>query len=135
MEFRENQAIYLQIVDYVCEQILLKKWMTEDKILSIRDLAIKLQVTPNTVQRSYDFLQQLEIISNRRGVGYFVEKEAIKRIITFKKEEFIQKELPVIFKNQGVHHMIIFQHGSIDHLVAMQTSFCGPAFIEVQALQ
>jgi GntR family transcriptional regulator len=113
MEFRENQAIYLQIVDYVCEQILLKKWMTEDKILSIRDLAIKLQVTPNTVQRSYDFLQQLEIISNRRGVGYFVEKEAIKRIITFKKEEFIQKELPVIFKNM---HLLKVEMKEIESL-------------------
>jgi GntR family transcriptional regulator len=99
MEFRENQAIYLQIVDYVCEQILLNKWIAGEKILSIRDLAIKLQVTPNTVQRSYDFMQQLEIISNRRGVGYFVEKDSIKRIITYKKEEFIQKELPVLFKN------------------------------------
>jgi GntR family transcriptional regulator len=99
MEFRDNQAIYLQIVDYVCEYILLKNWKAEEKIPSIRDLAIELQVTPNTVQRSYDFIQQLGIISNKRGVGYFVERDAIKRVIAFKKEEFIEKELPVFFKN------------------------------------
>ena len=99
MEFRDNKAVYLQIVDYVCEQILMKNWKAEEKILSIRDLAVELQVTPNTVQRSYDFIQQLEIISNQRGVGLFIEKDAIKKILYYKKEEFVSRELPVFFKN------------------------------------
>jgi DNA-binding transcriptional regulator YhcF (GntR family) len=99
MEFRDNQAVYLQIVDYVCEQILMKNWKAEQKILSIRDLAIELQVTPNTVQRSYDFIQQLDIISNQRGIGFFVEKDAIKKILIYKKEDFMSKELPIFFKN------------------------------------
>ena len=62
MEFREKQAIYLQIAEYVCEQILLKRWSLGDKILSIRDLAVALEVNPNTVQRTYDFLQQREML-------------------------------------------------------------------------
>ena len=99
MEFRDNQAVYLQIVDYVCEQILMKNWKVDQKILSIRDLAIELQVTPNTVQRSYDIIQQLDIISNQRGIGFFVEKDAIKKILIYKKEEFVSKELPIFFKN------------------------------------
>ncbi len=102
MEFRDHQAIYLQIVDHACEQLLLKSWKTEEKIPSIRDLAIELQVNPNTVQRSYDFLQELGIISNRRGVGIFVEKDAIKRVMAYKREEFTCKELPVIFKNMSL---------------------------------
>ena len=105
MEFRDNQAVYLQIVDYVCEQILMKNWKVEEKILSIRDLAIALQVTPNTVQRSYDFIQQLEIISNQRGIGFFVEKDAIKKILTYKKDQFITKELPLVFKNMHLLKM------------------------------
>jgi|SRR5450755_392627 GntR family transcriptional regulator len=113
MEFRDNQAVYLQIVDYVCEQILMKNWKIEEKILSIRDLAIELQVTPNTVQRSYDFIQQLEIISNQRGIGFFVEKDAIKKILTYKKEQFITKELPLIFKNM---HLIKMDMKEIESL-------------------
>ena len=74
MEFRGHQAIYLQIVDYVCERILLKVWKAEEKMPSIRELAIELQVNPNTVQRSYDFLQEMEVITNKRGIGIFVEK-------------------------------------------------------------
>lgn len=99
MEFRENQAIYLQIAEYVCEQILLKKWNLGEKILSIRDLAILMQVTPNTVQRAYDFLQQREIITNKRGIGYFTEANALERILNFRREQFIANELPVFFRN------------------------------------
>ncbi len=98
MEFRDDQAVYLQIVDYVCEQILLKNWKTEEKILSIRDLAIVLQVTPNTVQRSYDYIQNMDIISNQRGIGFFVEKDAIEKILKYKKAEFVTRDLPVFFK-------------------------------------
>lgn len=99
MQFRENQAIYLQIAEYVCEQILLRKWNLGDKILSIRELAILMQVTPNTVQRAYDFLQQREIIANKRGIGYFIEADAMERILVFRREQFIANELPVFFRN------------------------------------
>jgi DNA-binding transcriptional regulator YhcF (GntR family) len=99
MEFRENPAIYIQIADYVSEQVLLGKWKLGEKIISIRDLAIELEVNPNTVQRAYEFLQQREIISNRRGVGYFVEEEAKERIISFRRDQFMENELPVFLKN------------------------------------
>ena len=99
MEFREKQAIYLQIAEYVCEQILLNKWYWGNKILSIRDLAVAMEVNPNTVQRAYDLLQQREIITNKRGIGYFIEDDALERILTFRREQFIQNELPVFFRN------------------------------------
>ncbi len=99
MEFRENQAIYLQIVEYIAEQILLKKWNPGDRIKSIRELAVAMEVTPNTAQRAFDFLQQREVIANKRGIGYFVEEEAVKRIIAFRREQFIEQELPLFFKN------------------------------------
>ena len=99
MEFREKQAIYLQIAEYVFEEILLKKWQEGDKILSIRDLAIALEVNPNTVQRTYDFLSQQGIIANRRGLGFFVEPEAEAKISTFRREQFLKNELPNFFRN------------------------------------
>ena len=99
MDFREGQAIYLQIVEYVCEQILLKQWLPANKIISIRDLAVAMEVNPNTVQRAYDFLQQREIITNKRGVGYFVNEHAMGKVITFRKEQFIENELSLFFRN------------------------------------
>lgn len=99
MEFKENPAIYIQIAEYVCEQILLKKWKLGDKIISIRDLAIQMEVNPNTVQRAYDFLQQQNIITNKRGIGYFTEDDAMERILSFRREQFIENELPVFMRN------------------------------------
>lgn len=99
MDFKDQQAIYLQIADYVCENILLKKWPAGEKIISIRELAINIEVNPNTVQRAYDFLQQKEIISNKRGIGYFIENDADKKIKAYRKDLFFESELPGVFKN------------------------------------
>jgi DNA-binding transcriptional regulator YhcF (GntR family) len=99
MDFREKQAIYLQIAEYVCENILLKKWPLSEKIISIRDLAVVMEVNPNTVQRSYDFLQQKGIISNKRGIGYFVEEDAEEKILEFRRELFIENDMPFFFRN------------------------------------
>jgi GntR family transcriptional regulator len=99
MEFKETPAIYIQIAEYVCEQILLKKWKLGDKIISIRDMAVSMEVNPNTVQRAYDFLQQRDIITNKRGVGYFIEEDATERILAFRREQFMENELPVFMRN------------------------------------
>lgn len=98
MEFRETQAIYLQIGDYVCEQILQGRWNEGDRILSVRELGVDLQVNPNTVMRTYDFLQTNEIIFNKRGVGYFVAENANTKIVSYRKKQFLEQELPLFFK-------------------------------------
>ncbi len=99
MEFRENEAIYLQIAAYVSENILLAVWPAEQKIASVRDLAVELQVNPNTVMRTYEFLQNQGIIYNKRGIGFFVAPEAISKIKAYRKERFLQQDLPLFFKN------------------------------------
>jgi DNA-binding transcriptional regulator YhcF (GntR family) len=107
MEFRETQAIYLQIADYICEQILLERWKENDRILSVRELGVALQVNPNTVMRTYDFLQTNEIIFNKRGVGYFVADQAKDKIIGYKRKQFLELQLPVLFKNMKLLDMKI----------------------------
>lgn len=99
MEFRDNQAIYIQIAEYVCEQILLKKWKLGERIISIRELATTMEVNPNTVQRAYDFLQQNNIIVNKRGIGYFTEDDAMEQILSFRKQQFMENEMPVFLRN------------------------------------
>lgn len=98
MEFREKQAIYLQIADWVCDQILTGKWPPEEKILSVRDLGIRMEVNPNTVMRAYEFLQQQNIIFNKRGIGFFVAENAKETILQIRKKRFFETELPDFFK-------------------------------------
>src|ERR1044072_2960750 len=99
MQFRESQAIYLQIADYVCEKILLKEWSADQRIPSVRDLAIQLEVNPNTAMRAVDFLQQQEIIYNQRGIGYFVSSNAYKNALQYRKNEFTEKDMPAVFRH------------------------------------
>ncbi|MFC0184382.1 DNA-binding transcriptional regulator YhcF, GntR family [Pseudarcicella hirudinis] len=99
MEFRDSQAIYLQIADLVCENILLGKWKANDKILSIRDLAVELEVNPNTVMRSYEHLQGKGIIFQKRGIGYFASEDSTEKIVAVRRDEFLANELPVLFRN------------------------------------
>jgi GntR family transcriptional regulator len=98
MEFRTNEAIYLQIAAYVSENILLGKWLPEQKIPSVRDMAVELEVNPNTVMRAYDLLQTLEVIYNKRGLGVFVSPDAHAKVKAHRKERFIAQELPGLFK-------------------------------------
>ncbi|WP_316793838.1 GntR family transcriptional regulator [Pedobacter frigoris] len=99
MEFREKEAIYLQIAAYVGEQITLGKWPADEKIPSVRDLAVDLQVNPNTVVRAYEFLQNKSVISNKRGIGFFVETDAKAKIREYNKERFLSQDLPEFFKS------------------------------------
>ncbi|MCL1969229.1 MAG: GntR family transcriptional regulator [Bacteroidetes bacterium] len=98
MDFKETQPIYMQIADWACEQILLGKWQPDERALSVRELGALLEVNPNTVVRSYDFLQNKEILVNKRGVGFFIAPNAADKIREFRKERFFEEELPVIFK-------------------------------------
>lgn len=98
MEFHEDKAIYLQIGDLLCEQILSGTWPPTEKIPSVREMGVSLQVNPNTVLRTYDFLQQRGIIFNKRGIGYFVEEDAVKKILDFRREDFYANTLPSFYK-------------------------------------
>lgn len=99
MEFRDNKAIYLQIVAYVCEHILLGKWKVDEKVPSVREMAVGLEVNPNTVMRTYELLQSKNIINNKRGIGFFVAEDALNNVKDYLKTQFMDEELPVVFRN------------------------------------
>lgn len=98
MEFKEKKAIYVQIADYICENILNGSWKEEDRIPSVREMAIEIEVNPNTVMRAYSYLQDEEIIFNKRGIGYFVGENSRELIAKMKKDDFIKNELPYFFR-------------------------------------
>jgi DNA-binding transcriptional regulator YhcF (GntR family) len=99
MDFRDNEAKYLQIAVYVREHILLGRWSAAQKIPSVRDMAVEVEVNPNTVMRAYEYLQIQGVIKNKRGLGLFVAIEAIKKIKAYHKEYFMQYDLPEFFRN------------------------------------
>lgn len=98
MNFRDEKAIYLQIEEYVCEQILSGRWAAGEKMCSVRELAATLEVNPNTVMRAYTELSDKQIIENKRGIGFFIVADAIATIRDFHRKDFLQQELPLLLK-------------------------------------
>lgn len=99
MNFDNQKPIFLQIAQAMEEKILLKDWPNEERIPSVRDLAASFKVNPNTVMRSYNTLQDLGLLENKRGVGYFTTSNAYETLKKMKKEQFIKQSLPKLVKN------------------------------------
>ena len=98
MDFGTEKAIYLQITDYICEQILNGRWKAGERIVSVRELAATLEVNPNTAMRAYNELSYRNVIVNKRGIGFFVSTDAPELVRGEQKADFLRSELPKLFK-------------------------------------
>ena len=98
MEFSQPKGIYQQIADQIRDRILEGEWQSGERIPSIRELAVSVGVNPNTVTKTYQALVDRQIIENQRGLGYFVAPDARERILTELRAEFLEHELPRVFR-------------------------------------
>ena len=98
MIFSNDKAIYIQIADRLCDEILADKYKDDDRIPSVREYAVLLEVNTNTAVKAYDELARANIIYNRRGLGYFVTPGAKKQILKERKQEFMKERLPELFR-------------------------------------
>jgi len=97
MQFRENRPIYIQIADYILDNIITEKFKVEDRIASVREMASDVEVNPNTVARTYMILSDMKVIYNQRGIGYFISKNAKQLAMDYRREIFIRNEVPDFF--------------------------------------
>ena len=79
-DFRQDKAIYRQMSDRLCDDILSGRYGAGDRIPSVRELSEMLEVNTNTVVRAYDQLTRQGIVFTRRGMGYFVSENGLLRI-------------------------------------------------------
>ena len=98
MIFTNDKAIYIQMADRLCDEILADKYKDDDRIPSVREYAVLLEVNTNTAVKSYDELSRANIIYNKRGLGYFVAPGAKKQILKERKREFMKQRLPELFR-------------------------------------
>lgn len=98
MEFKNSKSIFQQIGDTICEKILNEVYRSSDRLPSVREMAADIGVNPNTVMRTYTELQNDNIISNKRGIGFFVNDNATRVILKNRKKEFFDQDLPEFYK-------------------------------------
>ncbi|WP_050637751.1 GntR family transcriptional regulator [Candidatus Stoquefichus sp. SB1] len=70
--FNANAPIYLQVVEDIKIKIMNGTLRPGDKISSVRELALELEVNPNTIQRAFSELEREGFIRTERAVGRFV---------------------------------------------------------------
>ena len=118
MNFKESKAIYLQIADRICDEILLGQFAEEERIPSVREYATIVEVNANTVMRSFDYLQSQNIIYNKRGIGYFVATGARELIHSLRKNTFLKEELDYFFRQIKTLYI------PINYITDMYREFC-----------
>lgn len=94
MDISTNKPIYQQITDYCLGRIMGGKWVTDERIPSVKELSVEMTVNNRTVLKAYDDLQADGIIYQKRGLGYYVSADARERILTRQREEFFSTTVP-----------------------------------------
>ena len=80
MEFKIDKSIPIcpQICDQLSAVIASGEFPPDSKLLSVREVALKAGVNPNTVQKSFEQLEQNGLIYSIRGSGWFVGNNAYR---------------------------------------------------------
>lgn len=86
------------MADRLCDEIIAGTYKDDDRIPSVREYAVMLQVTTNTAVKAFDQLSRDGIIYNKRGLGYFVTSGAAKTIRKVRRQEFMKQTLPELFR-------------------------------------
>lgn len=102
MAFNNTKAIYEQMADRLCDEIIAGRYHADDRIPSVREYAALLQVNTNTAVKAYELLAREEVIYNKRGMGYFVAQSAREQIMKERRKEFLSNTLPELFRQMNL---------------------------------
>ncbi|MED1558660.1 GntR family transcriptional regulator [Bacillus paramycoides] len=78
IDFKSNIPIYIQITEFIKNQIAAGDLKPGDKIASVRELGDQLQVNSNTIQHAFKELEKEDVIIISRGRGRYVTDNADK---------------------------------------------------------
>ena len=78
LNYRDAKPIYEQIKDGLRKLVISNSLMANEKLPSVRELASKLAINPNTIQKAYKELEMENVCFTRRGMGTFVTQDPEK---------------------------------------------------------
>lgn len=71
----KSRAICPQISEQLCMKIASGEFAPAERLMSVREVAMQAGVNPNTVQRSFEELEQKGILYSIRGSGWYVAED------------------------------------------------------------
>ncbi len=73
--FDSTDLLYIKIAKEICTEILADNDVAGKKVLSVRELSKIKKVNANTVQKAYQYLDDLGIFVAEHGLGRFVTND------------------------------------------------------------
>ncbi len=70
--FNRREAVFLQIADRLRSEILRGKYLPDQQIPTVRQLAYEAAVNPNTMQKALTVLEEEGLLCSRGTAGRFV---------------------------------------------------------------
>ena len=89
IDYRDTRPIYEQVVERFKMLILHGVLTSDEKIPSVRNLAVELSINPNTIQRAYAELERQGYIYTVKGKGNFVSDSG-QLLLKYKEEVFAE---------------------------------------------
>ena len=100
--FNNDKPIFQQMADRLCDEILVQTYQDDERIPSVREYAVMLEVNTNTAVKAYEQLSRENIIYNKRGLGYYVTPGARERILKERRKVFLEQQLPELFRQMNL---------------------------------
>lgn len=94
MIYHNEKALFIKIAERLCDDILSGCYTEGALVPSVRELAAEYEVNINTALRAFELLQRDGILLSQRGIGMSVAKGARRHILSARRKEFLQHELP-----------------------------------------
>ena len=73
LKLNNREPVYIQIVDFITRQILIKNALDGDELPSRRELAFILDINPNTVQKAYKLMEDEGFIKTGNNVRSVIQ--------------------------------------------------------------
>lgn len=89
LNFRDSKPIYEQVEDGIRKLVVNNLIAADEKLPSVRELASKYALNPNTISRAYRELEEQGYIYTLNGKGTFVA--ANEKVNDVRKEELLQQ--------------------------------------------
>jgi GntR family transcriptional regulator len=78
LDLKSGVPFHRQIVDQIRYGIASKRLLPGEQLPTVRELAVQLEVNPNTVRKAYSDLELLGILNTEQGTGTFVGDQQIE---------------------------------------------------------
>jgi GntR family transcriptional regulator len=78
LDLKSGVPFHRQIVDQIRYGIASRRLLPGEQLPTVRELAVQLEINPNTVRKAYSDLELLGILDTQQGTGTFVGHKEIE---------------------------------------------------------